>query len=206
MTMNEYEIRAAIERHHKALAEVVAGAVFSSGRDTLSREDWVGRVFEIFDGASRDRLDMFFIGNGASCSIASHFAMDFTKNTGIRCFSNNDGALLTCYGNDFSFENAYLEMMKRYMRDGDILMAISSSGRSKNIVNAAAYVRATYPHSRIVTFTGFDEENPLRGIGHYNLFLPYPDYGVVESGHSYYIHMLLDLFVERDRFRLQEGR
>ncbi len=139
---------------------------------------------------------MYFIGNGASSSMSSHFATDFAKNGGIPSFSLNEGSLLTCFSNDFSYETAYAEMLKRFMRPADMLVAISSSGSSRNIITAVAAAREHVHGAVIVTFSGFRKDNPLRRAGDFNLYLANDDYGFVESGHAYYLHLLIDLFIQ----------
>ena len=129
--------------------------------------------------------------------MASHFATDFTKNGGIRSYACNEGTLLTCFNNDFSYESAYLEIIRRYMNKDDALIAISSSGKSENILNAVDFVKNHYIKNPVVTLSGFNKNNPLRQKGKYNLFLGIEDYGFVESGHAYYLHLLIDLFIQR---------
>ena len=128
--------------------------------------------------------------------MASHFAVDFTKNAGINAFSLNEGALLTCFSNDFTYETAYLEMLRRYMTELDCLFAISSSGKSANIVKAAEFVRSLKTKSSIITLSGFSKQNPLRELGTHNLYIKSNEYGYVESVHSYYMHMIIDMFIE----------
>ncbi|GAG41785.1 unnamed protein product, partial [marine sediment metagenome] len=100
-------------------------------------EYWFQNLIGQLQQLKTNKCKLFFIGNGASCSIASHFAADFTKRAEIPSFSVNDGTLLTCFSNDISFEDAYAEILKKKMGKGDGLIAISSSGRSRNILKAA---------------------------------------------------------------------
>lgn len=193
------ELTTHIGIHKKKFIELVEHTIFSTGNDIRSIDPWFETVINLLSTLKEKKGSIFFIGNGASCSMSSHFAVDFTKNGGVPSFSLNEGTLLTCFSNDFSYETAYAEMLTRYMHDGDILVAISSSGSSKNIVTAATRVKTQYAHSQIVTFTGFKEDNMLRKTGHHNVYVPEHDYGFVESVHAYYLHMLIDMFIQNQR-------
>jgi len=191
------ELKKIIEEHRYKIMEVIKTAEFTIGDEIVDIDKWVGAVLDIFDDLKRNNKSIYFIGNGASCSMASHFAADFTKNGGICSYSCNEGTLLTCFNNDFSYETAYLEIIKRYMNESDALIAISSSGRSKNILNAVDFVNDNYNKNPVMTFSGFKNDNPLKRKGNCNLFLGIEDYGFVESGHAYYLHLLIDLFTQR---------
>lgn len=183
-----------IDSHREQYMSLLAATRFMMNRKDASPEQWYEAVLGVLQTIKANRQRLFFIGNGASCSMASHFAVDFTKNAGIRSFSCNDGALLTCFSNDFSFETSYAEMLKHYMQPGDALIAISSSGTSKNIVTAADYCKKTAGNT-VITLSGFALPNPLLNAGDYGLFVGNNSYGFVESIHAYFLHQLIDLFV-----------
>ena len=185
-----------IEDYHKEYFKIVKNTIFTIEDEEVAINKWLHEVILVLKKLKENKYCISFIGNGASCSMASHFAADFTKNAGITSYSNNEGALLTCFSNDFSFETVYKEILKRHMRNFDALVAISSSGESKNILNAVDYVKENNKDSIIITVSGFDRDNPLRRKGNYNLYLNSSDYGMVESIHAYYLHMLIDLFIE----------
>lgn len=141
---------------------------------------------------------MMLVGNGASASIASHMAVDFWKHGGVRATAFNDSSLLTCISNDDSYDDVFRIPVERFADAGDVLVCISSSGRSANILAAAQAGRAR--GCLIVTLTGFDEDNPLRLLGDVNFYVPSPRYGPVEVLHTYILHCLNDLIIaERGR-------
>jgi len=191
----------AVAAHRAEFFKLVEGVRCSRGRDLLKLAPWIDLAIDTLADVKAARGRMYIIGNGASCSMASHIAVDFTKGAGIPTSACNEGALLTCFSNDFSYEVAYAEILRCVMNDGDALIAISSSGQSANILNATRLVKDAYARSAVITFSGFAEDNPLRRSGDLNLYLAAGEYGLVESGHAYYLHMLLDLFVERERTR-----
>lgn len=133
---------------------------------------------------------LMFIGNGGSAAIASHMAIDWMKNGGLRTLSFNDGASLTCLGNDLGYESVFGHPIERHAIHEDILIAISSSGKSENIL---AGVRAASSRaSKIVTLSGFEPNNPLRERGHLNFYVHSGDYGVVECAHLSILHGILN--------------
>src|SRR6266851_510175 len=113
---------------------------------------------------------LMFVGNGGSAAIASHMAVDYGKNGGMRSLAFNDGAFLTCLGNDLGFENVFAKQMEMHANPGDLLIAISSSGQSANILNAVAVARER--GCTVVTMSGFEPTNKLRQLGDYNLYIP----------------------------------
>ena len=141
--------------------------------------------------AHADGKKLMFIGNGGSATIASHMAIDFSKNGGIRALAFNDGAALTCLGNDLGYENVFAQPIEMHAQAGDLLFAISSSGNSDNILRGVAAARAR--GCTVVTLSGFAPDNALRALGDINLYVAAQDYGFVEIAHLSLCHALLDL-------------
>ena len=134
---------------------------------------------------------VILIGNGGSAAIASHMAIDFWKTTSIKAVSFNDGALLTCIGNDLGYENVFAKPIEMFAEDDDLVIAISSSGQSPNILNG---VRAAKDQGlRIFTLSGFKEDNPLRSMGDLNFYVPASHYGHVECLHHFICHSFIDV-------------
>lgn len=134
---------------------------------------------------------IIFVGNGGSAGIASHLAIDFSKNGGLRSMAFNDPAALTCLANDLGYENVFAKQIDFHARTGDLLIAISSSGRSPNILAAVSAARAR--GCRIVTYSGFMEDNELRRTGDVNFFVRSREYGFVEVSHLALCHAVLDI-------------
>jgi D-sedoheptulose 7-phosphate isomerase len=137
---------------------------------------------------------MIFIGNGGSAAIASHMATDYSKNGNIRSLALNDGPMLTCLGNDLGYDQVFAKQIELHARAGDLVIAISSSGRSANILNAVSAARAA--RCRIVTLSGFSPENPLRSLGDINFYIASDRYGFVEIGHLTICHAVLDFLCD----------
>ena len=132
-----------------------------------------------------------FIGNGGSAAIASHMAIDYSKNGRLPSLAFNDGPALTCLGNDLGFENVFAEQIKLHARQGDLLFAISSSGASANIL--AAVKQAKESGCQVITLSGFSADNPLREQGALNWYVESSEYGFVEISHLVICHAILDL-------------
>jgi len=133
---------------------------------------------------------VILVGNGGSASIASHISADLLKNCKISAIVFNDAGLLTCLSNDFGYEYVFAKPLEVIAKKGDILFAISSSGRSKNILNAvkSAKKRKLF----IVTVSGFSKNNPLRKMGNLNFYVPSGSYGYVEVIHLAICHCIID--------------
>lgn len=141
--------------------------------------------------------NIFFIGNGGSNAVCSHMMEDYAKIANFRTYGFSDPALITCFANDYGYENAMAEWLKIYLEKGDLLIAISSSGNSKNILNAAD--TALQQGGKLITLTGFKEGNALRAKGGVNFYLPIENYGVVECFHQVILHAMLDEYAQKKK-------
>ena len=139
---------------------------------------------------------VFFIGNGGSAGIATHMTADFLKNGGIRTVSMLQPATITCIGNDYGYEFIFSKQLEIMAESGDLLVAISSSGNSPNIVNAAK--AAKEKGCQVMTFTGFKPDNKLRQLGDINIYVPSMSYGYVESIHNMILQQVVDDIVAKD--------
>lgn len=130
------------------------------------------------------------VGNGGSAAIVAHAQNDFVKGCDIRALVYQDAPTLTAYANDIDYENAYAEQLGLWLQPQDVVIAVSSSGASANILNAALMAMRTA--AVVVTFSGFKPSNPLRQIGDLNFYVPSSDYGQVELTHAALLHCLTD--------------
>lgn len=137
---------------------------------------------------------LIFIGNGASAAIASHQATDFWKNGRMPAMAFNDASLLTCVSNDFGYRHVFEKPIEMFGASGDILVAISSSGKSENILRAVW--AAKKKKVRVVTLSGFKKNNPLKRAGEINFYVPSSSYGHVEIMHHSICHCWLDTIIK----------
>lgn len=175
------------------LAEVLAriqvtagGAAVPFGQGLLAAADTVR-------AATTAGRKVIFIGNGGTAATASHQAVDYWKNGGMRAIAFNDASLLTCVSNDFGYEFVFERPIQMFADAGDVLVAMSSSGKSENILRG---VRAGRTAScRIVTMSGFAPDNPLRAAGDINFYAPSCSYGHVEIAHLAISHAVVDFII-----------
>ena len=181
-----------VKRYFDTLAELLHGtAVTAHDGSSLSLDqgiDWMRRATA--ETHARGNKIMF-VGNGGSAGISSHLAIDYSKNGGLRATAFNDPAALTCLGNDLGYEQVFAKQLELHLRPGDLLVAISSSGRSPNILNAVAVARSG--GCRIATLSGFSADNELRHAGDINFYVESTEYGFVEIAHLALCHAVLDI-------------
>ena len=145
------------------------GECFVGGRK-LSPGDGITAFYEEVAKCAANSGKVIYIGNGGSASIASHMAADLWKNGGVKALCFNDPALLTCLANDLGYENVYSAPVEGFAEKGDVVVAISSSGRSPNILKACE--AAIKKGCVLVTLSGFNPDNPLRSMGAINFYVP----------------------------------
>jgi D-sedoheptulose 7-phosphate isomerase len=180
-----------IRRYFTALSGyLVQGAVTSASGEALEMAEAVNRVMALARRTHAAGNKLIFVGNGGSSAIASHMATDYSKNGDVRAMALNDTAMLTCLGNDLGYERIFAKQIELYARADDLVIVISSSGRSPNVLNAVKAARAA--KCAVVTFSGFTADNPLRRLGDINFYIASDRYGFVEIGHLTICHAILD--------------
>jgi D-sedoheptulose 7-phosphate isomerase len=186
------DTNAQLNRYFDLLSDLgrTAQASDASGK-ALILDEAIGRIRALARVTHAAGHTLYFIGNGGSAGIASHLAIDYSKNGNLRSLALNDGAALTCLANDLGYENVFSHPIGLHGRSGDLLIAISSSGRSVNILKACETAKA---HGMaVVTLSGFDGTNPLRRLGDINLHVASHQYGFVEILHLALLHAVLDI-------------
>ncbi len=156
-------------------------------------------LVDAFTAHKKRNSQLFFIGNGGSSAIASHMTADFMKNGGMNTYSLYDNAVTTCMGNDYGYAHIFSRPMEFLVRENDLVVAISSSGNSENILNAIETARGK--KAAVITFTGFQPDNRAKGLGDINVYVPCEKYGIVESIHNLILQQIVDLIMERDGVR-----
>jgi len=137
---------------------------------------------------------IIIVGNGGSAAMASHLAVDFTKAAGIRAINFNEADLITCFANDYGYERWVEKALEAYSDPGDLVILISSSGKSPNILNGAKQAKAM--DLSLVTVSGFLSNNPLRKLGDLNLWVDSSEYNIVEMTHHVWLVAIIDYLVE----------
>ena len=156
----------------------------------ISMDEGIAKVHASMRRVVRGPNKIMFVGNGGSAGIAGHLAIDFAKNGGVRSLTFNDASSLTCLGNDLGYDQVFAKQVEMQAFDGDVLIAISSSGQSKNILNAADTGRKK--GCEVITLSGFTPDNLLRKRGDVNFYVGSGVYGFVETAHQGILHAILD--------------
>jgi len=133
---------------------------------------------------------IIFIGNGGSASIASHVSVDFTKVCKIRSTNFNEANLVTCFSNDYGYNYWVEKALKSYADKDDLIVFISSSGKSKNILNGVKYCIKN--KINFVSFTGFSEKSPIKKKSELNFWVKSNKYNIIEMVHHIWILMAVD--------------
>ncbi len=169
-----------LDRYRRSIFETDVNAQLIELKDWMKAANAAGRKIII-------------AGNGGSAAIAAHCAVDLTKNAHIRCVNFNEAGLVTCLANDYGYERWLEKAVELYADDGDLILLISSSGKSPNMIRAADYAcRRGY---KLVTLTGFAPENPLKMRGHLNFWVDSRAYNIIEMTHHIWLLAVCDLII-----------
>lgn len=163
--------------------------------ESLSIDEGIGAVIASIASLKASRGKALLIGNGGSAAIVSHMHNDLCKSVGVRAIVFNETPLLTAVANDDGYDAVFHRPVELWADRDDLLIAVSSSGASENIVKAAALAKGK--GCLVVTFTGFKPTNRLRQIGDLNVYVPASTYGYVEMAHSVIAHCITDIAVMR---------
>jgi D-sedoheptulose 7-phosphate isomerase len=182
------------EGYFRNLGKSMESISASHGNGELgSFHDGVEAACDLIIAQANAGKKLMFIGNGGSASIASHMSTDFWKSGGIRATAFNDSSLLTCIGNDYGYKHVFQKPIEMFADTGDVLVAISSSGKSENIILGVDAARSK--GCKIITMSGFEKGNPLSRLGDINFYVPDKGYGPVEILHTAICHAFLDVIL-----------
>jgi D-sedoheptulose 7-phosphate isomerase len=189
-----------IEGHVSEYLEQLRGALDALPRDRLNA------LGETLFRAYRNNKQVFILGNGGSSSTASHMAADLAKNTigpnmkRFRIVSLNDNAaIVTALANDLGYEHVFSEQLTNLVQAGDVLIVVSASGNSPNVLSAMRYARSR--SAEVVGLLGFSG-GAAAALSDIPLVVPSDHYGVIEDIHLIINHILVDYF----RARLAQAR
>jgi len=193
------------KNYFNAISEALSKSTFSIKGQSVSLESMFERINQLLIDTRNCNGKIFFLGNGASAAFANHMALDFSKNGKILSRSLSDSAMLTALSNDYSYDGAMTEFLKiESVNKNDIIISISSSGNSKNIVNALEYCKSNNINS--IALSGLKNNNKSIELADYSIYVPMKTYGIVECTHQIFLHLILDKYMEifeweRDSFQ-----
>lgn len=165
-----------------------------SNTDVLSLEKIAKSLIDI----NKKNKKVIIFGNGGSAAISSHVSVDLTKNAKIRSINFNEADLLTCFSNDYGYEQVYSKSLEFYADKGDAVIIISSSGKSKNLLEAAKICKKK--KILLFTFTGFSKSNPLKKMGNINLWVDSKAYNIIENIHQIWLLSIVDRIIGKSEY------
>lgn len=190
------EIGAAPRGYLAAFARLLEQVEITTHRgERLDFDEALGTLVDSILSIKDAHAKIFLIGNGGSSAIVSHTQNDLCKQVGVRAMVFTEGPLLTATANDDGYDAVFHRPIELWADEHDLLIAVSSSGESENVVKAAIAARAK--GCRLVTMTGFSPTNRLRQAGDVNVYVPAAIYGYVETAHALIAHCVTDMAMMR---------
>ncbi len=185
--------------HFKKVSELLLGVQITDDK---------GSALSLPNGASaavnlllEEGRKIMIIGNGGSAAIATHMHNDLCNSVGIQAMTFNDSSQLTALANDHGYDQVFERPIELWAKPGDLLIAISSSGKSENILKGVQ--AAKKKGCDVVTLSGFRSDNPLRQLGQVNFYIASQSYGEVEVSHVSLTHYLTDCCL---KMKVKAGR
>ena len=182
----------------QCLADYCAG--LSKALEGVSRERFE-EFIHLLESAYQNDRQVFFMGNGGSGSTASHFICDLNKGVSygrqkrFRGISLNDNlATMTAYANDVAYEDVFVEQLKNFLESGDLVVAISGSGNSPNVLKAVDYANSHGAHT--VGLCGF-AGGKLAAAVRTPILAPVDDMQKAEDAHMILLHVAMQVLCAR---------
>lgn len=178
-----------LQSHLNSLS--VRGSFGEEIENDAAFERWQKQTRRVYE----ERKTVYLIGNGASASMASHFAADLAKNAHVHTEVFSDLSLITAIANDMTYDEIFAEPLRRRMIKGDMLVAISSSGQSANILQAVTVAKEI--GGSVITVSAMQPDNELRSLGMLNFYVPAATYGMAETCHATILHYWMDMMAPK---------
>lgn len=186
-----------VQNYLDKIKEILDHIVVTGGQsERYEYSAGIDRIVEVLKNCKTQKGCLYICGNGGSAGIAQHMTADFLKNGGIRTYNMYGQSTITCISNDLTYEYVFCKQLEMLAGRNDILIAISSSGESENIKKAIHEMRRV--GGVAITFTGFNEDNRIRRMGDFNIYVPAQHYGMVESIHNLILQQMVDEIVDVD--------
>jgi D-sedoheptulose 7-phosphate isomerase len=167
-----------------------------SSLDSVDNND-LEAVVNLIKNVVQNNKKIITVGNGGSASIANHITVDLINAANIKALSFSDAGIITCFSNDYGYENWVSKALDCYAESGDLIILISSSGQSENMLVAAN--KAKTMNTDVVTLSGFSSENPLRKLGDINFWVDSSEYNNIEMVHHIWLLAIIDFVIENNK-------
>jgi len=159
------------------------------------------KCIELLKSTRESNSTIYVIGNGGSAAVAEHTAIDLTKNAGAKALAVSGSPMLTTFSNDYGYKNVFKKFIELFAEKEDVLIAISSSGSSENIINACK--EAKRKGAKVITLSGFDEDNPLRRLADIDFWVESKAFGYLEILHGLILHWMVDSMIGSEIYMIR---
>ena len=166
-----------------------------------NQKDKIIRLAGSIKNIKRRKGKIIIFGNGGSAATASHFSVDLTKNAKIRAINFNEADLITCLSNDYGHDNWVKKAIEFYIDKNDLVILISTSGNSKNVINAAKFLKKK--KFSFFSLTGMKKNNLLNriSISKNNLWVNNMSYNQIEIVHHLVLLLIIDLLIGKSVYK-----
>tara|TARA_X000000950_G_scaffold180078_1_gene218412 strand:- start:34602 stop:35171 length:570 start_codon:yes stop_codon:yes gene_type:complete len=167
----------------------------------INFEKEIIKSVSLLKNCKKNKKKVIIFGNGASASIANHVSVDLTKNSKYRAVNFNESNLITCFSNDYGYKNWIKEALNFYYDKGDVVILVSSSGNSENIVKAAKWCKQK--KIKLISLTGHKKNNALNKINQNGIsfWINNMSYNYVETAHLFILLCLVDALVGKTVYK-----
>ena len=165
------------------------------------QKDKIVRLVENIKIVKKNKGKIIIFGNGGSAATASHFSVDLTKNAKIRAVNFNEADLITCLSNDYGHDNWVKKAIEFYIDKNDLVILISTSGNSKNLINAAKFLKNK--KFSFFSLTGMKKNNLLNKITNSknNLWVNNMSYNQIEIVHHLILLLTIDILIGKSVYK-----
>jgi len=159
------------------------------------------KISEKFKKTSKKGGKIILLGNGGSAATSSHVSVDLTKNAKIRSINFNEADLITCFSNDYGYEEWMRKSLEFYLDKKDIVVLISTSGKSANVINAANFLKKK--KIQTITLTGMKQNNPLKKLNKngVNIWVDSKSYNQIEIIHHFLLLLIVDIIIGKSIYK-----
>ncbi len=186
-------------KKNKIFLQLYFSKLFKSLTPNQDLIENIVKTKNLFEKCSKKKGKVVFLGNGGSAAIASHLSVDLNKNAKIQSISFNDPSMITCYANDFGYKNWMSKTVELSLTKKDVLVLISSSGKSLNILNAAKYAKKK--KISLITLSGMNKKNDLKKMGLVNFWVDSYSYNIIETAHQFFMMAVIDLIIGKAEYK-----
>lgn len=183
------------KRYYEEVYDGLQNMIVTMGQKEVSLDEGIDLWVEKARAVQAQGGMIFFCGNGASCSMAEHMSHDWFQNAKVNTYTVSETAHITAISNDISYADVFAYRIERVLSEKDILVTVSSSGNSPNVVRAIE--EAKKKGAFVITVSGKKADNQSRKLGDLSFYVPLDTYGLVESAHAVLLHDALDTYLEK---------